>query len=320
MRALGGAAAAAATPPPQPWQGGTGLAGGASSLMAGLSRLLPAAGSGGGASAAVAAAARRRDRRLDGGGGDWRPSLQPTVLLQDLLGAARRGAGARGRGRGRGRRRRRRGGRRRAPLAPAKPCPPPPWLIQIFALMAGALGRGPLGMIMYMIRKIIMLIKYNLRKWFNTLVRIMRGGVIVPTLDDRPLPWDIPTMVPYPAVKPDLGPRARPPRWWFVPPRWYSEAPHWMMAPPFVHDSPALLQFAEGGGGGGGGGAAAATDPAEAERAAARATRWARCATAPWRIGCGSRRCSGGSSSSSTASSTSSERSGTRVTPADDYK
>ena len=124
--------------------------------------------------------------------------------------------------------------------------------------MAGALGRGPLGMIMYMIRKIIMLIKYNLRKWFNTLVRIMRGGVIVPTLDDRPLPWDIPTMVPYPAVKPDLGPRARPPRWWFVPPRWYSEAPHWMMAPPFVHDSPALLQFAEGGGGGGGGGGGAA--------------------------------------------------------------
>ena len=242
--------------------------------MAGLSRLLPATGSGGGASAAVAAAARRRDRRLDGGGGDWRPSLQPTVLLQTSsapldAAPARAGVGA---GAGADAVVAAGGGAR--PLAPAKPCPPPPWLIQIFALMAGALGRGPLGMIMYMIRKIIMLIKYNLRKWFNTLVRIMRGGVIVPTLDDRPLPWDIPTMVPYPAVKPDLGPRARPPRWWFVPPRWYSEAPHWMMAPPFVHDSPALLQFAEGGGGGGGGGGgenAAAADPAEAERAAARA-------------------------------------------------
>ena len=89
-------------------------------------------------------------------------------------------------------------------------------------------------MLIRIIKRIIAQIKFKLRRLVNALKRIFYGGVIVPDLDLTPLPWDIPTRVPYPPIKPDLGPRSKPPRWWFVPPRWYTEAPHWILAPPFV--------------------------------------------------------------------------------------
>lgn len=132
------------------------------------------------------------------------------------------------------------------PLAPLKPCPPPPWMISMFALMASTMGKGPLAMIINLIKRMVAMIKFKLTRIANTLKRIMRGGVIVPVLDDRPLKWDFPTKVPFSPIKPDLGPRQKPPRWWFVPPRWYAEAPHWILAPPFPDhgEAPtALLQL-----------------------------------------------------------------------------
>ena len=137
-----------------------------------------------------------------------------------------------------------RGGGR--PLAPLKPCPPPPWMISMFAMMASTMGKGPLAMIIALIKRMIAMIKFKLTRIANTLKRIMRGGVIVPVLDDRPLKWDFPTKVPFSPIKPDLGPRQKPPRWWFVPPRWYAEAPHWILAPPFPdhgNQPAALLQL-----------------------------------------------------------------------------
>ncbi len=95
------------------------------------------------------------------------------------------------------------------PLAPLRPCPPPAWLITMFAMMVGAAGKGPLEAIIYMLKRLVMMIKYNLMRWSDALVRILRGGVIVPRIDDEPLPWDIPTMVAYPPVRPDLGHRCR---------------------------------------------------------------------------------------------------------------
>ena len=129
------------------------------------------------------------------------------------------------------------------PLAPLKPCPPPPWMISMFALMASTQGKGPLAMIINLIKRMIAMIKFKLTRIASTLKRIMRGGVIVPVLDDRPLKWDFPTKVPFSPIKPDLGPRQKPPRWWFVPPRWYAEAPHWILAPPFPDhgEQPAAL-------------------------------------------------------------------------------
>ena len=95
------------------------------------------------------------------------------------------------------------------PLAPLRPCPPPAWLITMFAMMVGAAGKGPLEMIIYMLKRLVMMIKYNLMRWSDALMRILRGGVIVPRIDDEPLPWDIPTMVAYPPVRPDIGHRWR---------------------------------------------------------------------------------------------------------------